>query len=152
MKLIVKIIGLITVMVLGLTAGAMLTEAVIIVPFWLSLSPKDFFDWYAKNQAALVNYYSPLEIWSTILSLVTSILLITTKQKGKWSMVIATVLSILVIATFFIFFKEANSAFNARSIEDAKFILAVTTWGNWQWLRVGLGVGAFFFALVSIMS
>lgn len=152
MKLITKIAGLITVLVLGLTAGAMLTEAVIIVPFWLSLSPLEFFDWYAKNQSALVNYYSPLEIWSTIFSLITSILLLITKQKGKWSMLLATVFSILVIATFFIFFKEANSAFNTRSIEDAKFLLAITTWGNWQWLRVGFGVAAFFFGLVSIMS
>ncbi|WP_036042141.1 DUF1772 domain-containing protein [Leptospira alstonii] len=150
MNILTKITGFITVLVLGLTAGAMLTEAVIIVPFWLSLSPTEFFDWYAKNQAALVNYYSPLEIWSTILTVVTSILLLITKQEGKWSMVASTVLSIIVIATFFIFFKDANANFNTRSIANDKLTLAITTWGNWQWLRVGLGIAAFIFGLLSI--
>ncbi|WP_061250025.1 DUF1772 domain-containing protein [Leptospira alstonii] len=150
MNILTKITGFITVLVLGLTAGAMLTEAVIIVPFWLSLSPTEFFDWYAKNQAALVNYYSPLEIWSTILTVVTSILLLITKQEGKWSMAASTVLSIIVIATFFIFFKDANANFNTRSIANDKLTLAITTWGNWQWLRVGLGIAAFIFGLLSI--
>lgn len=152
LHLFTKIIGFITVLVLGVTAGAMLTEAAIIVPFWLSISPPEFFDWYAKNQAALVNYYSPLEIWSTILALLTSILMFITKQEGKWSMVASTVFSILVILTFFVFFKDANSAFNARSIANDKLSLAITTWGNWQWFRVGLGLAAFSFGLSSIQS
>ncbi len=152
MNILIKIFRFITVLVLGVTAGAMLTEAAIIVPFWLSLSPLEFFDWYAKNQATLVNYYSPLEIWSTILTLVTSILMFVTKQEGKWSMVASTVFSIFVILTFFVFFKDANAAFNARSIAYHKLSLAITTWGNWQWFRVGLGMAAFIFALISIQS
>ncbi|PJZ76328.1 DUF1772 domain-containing protein [Leptospira neocaledonica] len=152
MSIFTKITGLITVLVLGLTAGAMLTEAVIIVPFWLSLSPTEFFDWYSKNQAALVNYYSPLEIWSVILTLVTSILLLITKQEGKLPMVASTVLSILVIVTFFIFFKDANASFNTRSIAHDKLASAIITWGNWQWLRVGLGIAAFIFGLFAIQS
>lgn len=147
-----KISGFVTVIVLGLTAGAMLTEAVILVPFWLSLSPPDFFDWYAKNQAALVNYYSPLEIWSAVLALVSSLLMLVTKQEGKWSMVAATLFSIFVILTFFVFFKDANAAFNARSIPNDKLSLALTTWGNWQWFRVGLGIIAFGFGLFSVQS
>ncbi len=152
MSVLTKITGFITVLVLGLTAGAMLTEAVIIVPFWLSLSPTEFFDWYAKNQAALVHYYSPLEIWSMILTVVTSFLLLITKQDGKLSMVASAVLSILVIATFFIFFKDANASFNTRSIANDKLTLAITIWGNWQWLRVGLGIAAFIFGLLSIQA
>ncbi|GBF40628.1 DUF1772 domain-containing protein [Leptospira johnsonii] len=152
MRILTKITGFITVLVLGLTAGAMLTEAVIIVPFWLSLSPTEFFDWYAKHQAALVNYYSPLEIWSTILTVVTSILLLIAKQEGRLSMVASTVLSILVIMTFFIFFKDANAGFNTRSIANEKLTSAITTWGNWQWLRVGLGIAAFIFGLLSIQT
>jgi hypothetical protein len=147
-----KIIGFITVLILGVTTGAMLTEAAIIVPFWLSLSPSEFFDWYAKNQAALVNYYSPLEIWSSVLSLLSSILMFITKHNGKWSMVLCTTFSILVILTFFIFFKDANAAFSARSIEVGKLTLAITTWGSWQWFRVGLGLGAFSFGLYSYQS
>jgi hypothetical protein len=152
LHLLTKISGFITVLILGVTAGAMLTEAAIIVPFWLSLSPPEFFDWYAKNQAALVNYYSPLEIWSTILALVTSILMLILKQEGKRSMVASTLFSIFVILTFFIFFKDANVAFNARSIANDKLSLAITTWGNWQWFRVGLGLAAFVFGLYSIQS
>ena len=152
MNLITKIAELLTILVLGLTAGAMLTEAIIIVPFWLSLSSTEFFDWYAKNQATLVNYYSPLEIWSAILFLVTSILLFRTKQDGKWWMVSSAILSILVLATFFVFFKDANAGFNMRSIASDKLAQAIRTWGNWQWLRVGLGISAFLLGILSIQA
>ncbi|MCE9597470.1 MAG: DUF1772 domain-containing protein [Spirochaetia bacterium] len=147
-----RILGILTVAVLGLTSGAMLTEAVIIVPFWLGLTPTEFYTWYAKNQAALVNFYSPLEISSMVLALVLSILFFTRNEDKKWVMLGSAILSILVIATFFVFFKDANAAFNARSIEEGKLSLAIMTWGNWQWFRVFLGLGAFVLSVMAIQG
>ncbi len=142
--------GFISVAMLGLTAGAMLTEAVIIVPFWQKLTPSEFFAWYTKNQAALVRFYSPLEILSAVLPLISSILFFIIKNDGKWLMATSTLLSLCVLATFFIFFKNANAVFNARAMDRDKFSLAIKTWGNWQWIRVGLGVGAFCCGILAI--
>ena len=46
-KRIVSVLSLLGVLLLGVTAGAMLTEATILLPYWQSLAPTDFFDWYA---------------------------------------------------------------------------------------------------------
>lgn len=150
LNLIADFMGFISVAMLGLTAGAMLTEAVIIVPFWQKLTPSEFFAWYTKNQAALVRFYSPLEILSAVLPLISSILFFIIKNDGKWLMATSTLLSLCVLATFFIFFKNANAVFNARAMDRDKFSLAIKTWGNWQWIRVGLGVGAFCCGILAI--
>lgn len=152
MQRLTRVVRLFAVSMLGITAGAMLAEAAILVPFWKGLSQLDFINWYAKNQAMLVNFYSPLEIWSAVLALLACILMLVAKRDGKWFMVLATLFSLFVILTFFVFFKDANAAFNARSIAEDQLPLALATWGNWQWFRVGLGVLAFAFGLLSIQS
>ena len=57
-------VSVLAVLLLGVTAGAMLAEAAILVPYWRSLAPADFFDWYAAHASLLVDFYSPLEIAS----------------------------------------------------------------------------------------
>ncbi|MFA9472513.1 MAG: hypothetical protein ACERNK_18240, partial [Deltaproteobacteria bacterium] len=67
-------VSVLGVLLLGLTAGAMLAEAAILVPYWRSLAPADFFDWYAAHASLLVDFYSPLEIASAVVALVCAVL------------------------------------------------------------------------------
>ena len=46
------------VIALGISAGASLAEEVLLVPFWQSMSPIDFYKWYAANESRLVAFYS----------------------------------------------------------------------------------------------
>ena len=63
-----SLLSILGVLLLGVTAGAMLAEAAILVPYWRSLAPADFFDWYAANASLLVDFYSPLEIASAVVA------------------------------------------------------------------------------------
>jgi hypothetical protein len=38
---------------LGIFAGAMLTEGLVLVPYWRSLTPAEFFGWYGANDQRL---------------------------------------------------------------------------------------------------
>ena len=51
-------------------------------------------------------------------------------KKANGRMVASTLFSIFVILTFFIFFKDANAAFNARSIPGDKLSLAINNLGK----------------------
>lgn len=152
MKTIYKSLFFVTTLVLGLTAGAMLTEASIIVPFWLRLNPDEFFTWYTKNQASLVDYYTLLEVSTLLLTLVSLIVLQIQKSSGGLWMGISFLFSLFVILTFFIFFKDANAKFNSGPIANEAFIDTIQRWGNWQWIRVGLGSVAFITSLVFLQK
>jgi hypothetical protein len=142
-KRIVSVLSLLGVLLLGVTAGAMLTEATILLPYWQSLAPTDFFDWYAANASLLVDFYSPLEIASAIIALVTAALHSMQSRPGGRLWWLAAILSLLVIASFFLYFKDANADFSSRSISEDGLPAALATWGTWQWGRVGVGCAAF---------
>lgn len=146
----IQCVSFFTVFVLGVTAGAMFTEATILVPFWKTLNPLDFYNWYENNQKSLVDFYSPLEIISAFLSLVSFLVFYFKKHSGKWFMGLATFSSILVILTFFIFFKDANASFIAKSVPNNDLPGALATWANWQWFRVGLGFLSFVAGLLAL--
>ena len=67
-RLLTSSVSVLAVVLLGVTAGAMLAEPAILVPYWRSLAPADFFDWYSANASLLVELYSPLEIASAVTS------------------------------------------------------------------------------------
>lgn len=152
MKTMYKSLFFVTTLFLGLTAGAMLTEASIIVPFWLRLNPDEFFTWYTKNQASLVDYYTLLEVSSLLLTLLSLVVLQIQKSSGGLWMGISFLFSLFVILTFFIFFKDANAQLNAGPIANEVFIDTIQRWGNWQWIRVGLGSVAFITSLVFLQK
>ncbi|NNE19655.1 MAG: DUF1772 domain-containing protein [Myxococcales bacterium] len=147
-----SMVSVLGVLVLGLTAGAMLAEAAILVPYWQSLAAADFFDWYAANASLLVDFYSPLEIASVLVALVCAVLYSAQSRPGARLWWIAAILSILVIATFFLYFKDANAGFLNRTIADDSLAGALATWGTWQWARVGVGCAAFAAAVLAVRS
>lgn len=135
---------------LGLTAGAMLAEAAILVPYWQTLPAEQFFDWYESNAELLVGFYSPLEIASAVLTLVATILSIP-RRRSTWLWIFATVLSLGVIGLFFVYFQDANAGFANRSVAQQDLPAALVTWGTWQWVRVMFGTAAFATAAAAVM-
>src|SRR5262245_25378869 len=59
---------------LGLSAGAMLTEGAVLVPWWRSMSPESFLGWYAANAARLFWFFGPLEMASALLAVAAGVL------------------------------------------------------------------------------
>ncbi len=138
------------VIALGISAGASLAEEVLLVPFWQSMSPIDFYKWYAANESRLVAFYSPLQIWSTVIALLGFISLSVKRERNQWMMLVATILSIAVLATYFIYFKNANATFLAQTMNAEQLQMSIQTWGNWQWIRIALQIGAFCSAVYAI--
>jgi hypothetical protein len=147
-----SLLSILGVLVLGATAGAMLAEAAILVPYWQSLAPADFFDWYAANASLLVDFYSPLEIASAVVALVCAVLYSAQSRPGARLWWVAAILSILVIATFFVYFKDANAGFSNRAIAEDHLPAALAAWGTWQWGRVGVGCAAFAASVLAIRT
>lgn len=136
-------LALIAALALGLSAGASLAEQTLLVPFWQTLTPIEFLEYYQNNKARLVAFYSPLQIWSAVLALAACALSFGTGAKQKWLLLAATLFAIGVLATFFMFFKDANAALAAGVMEPTELRAALETWASWQWARIALGTLAF---------
>jgi len=135
---------------LGLSAGAMLAEQMVLVPYWRSLPPADFLRWFAANEPRLVAFYGPLEIASVALTFLATAVCITRRERGIGRLVLASLLAASVLAVYPMYFQAANARFVAGTIDVAGVVAELGRWQRWQWLRVALGVGAFIAAVAAL--
>lgn len=148
-----KIYEGVAVLVLGMSAGAMWTEAVVMVNFWEALAPVDFLVWYRAHHGILVGFYSPLQITTTLIALGAPV--VTRLAYGRWNpaWIVSTVFALAVIAMFFLFFKSANAAFLTDNSDlAARIPEMLRTWSQWQWLRTAMGVVSAIGGIVALGS
>jgi hypothetical protein len=127
---------------IGVFAGAMLTEGLVLVPYWRSLRPAEFFAWYSANGQRLQGFFGPLTAVTALLSIASALLSLWQGHPGRWPTVLAAALLIAVVSTFYLYFRKANASFTAASISDVKLGAELTRWATWHWWRVGLSFAA----------
>ena len=143
-----KIILLLSTGTLGIFLGTQLAEAALLVPYWKSISPDEFFAFYKAYGNKLHQFYSPLTIAATLLSVSTLVWCLLTKQKIDslmWAMVVFT---LLFFSSYFVYFKEANLSFTERTITNELLPYKLTEWANWHWGRVSCETVAFVCGLI----
>ncbi len=138
------------VLALGLSAGAMLTEAAVLAPSWRSSSVEDFLGWFGSNEPRLVAFYGPLEIASALLAIAAAGLYGFQRRTGGGLLALSAGLSIVVLVLYPLYFEQVNASFVARSIASADVAAELGRWHAWQWLRTALGLGAFAAALLAV--
>lgn len=141
---------LIAVIALGLQAGALLAEGAVLVPFWRSLPPATFLRWYRENGTLLLHFYGPLEVVAALLAVLAAVVSRLTGGDGAPLLIVASVLSVALLAMFPIYFQRANASFAEASIEPDRVKEALSAWARWHWARVGLAAAAFLAAALAV--
>ncbi len=132
---------------LGVFAGAMLTEAMVLVPYWRSLAPTEFFAWYAANDRRLLRYFGQLTTATALIVIAAAIAALATSHPAAISAMTAAALMLAVVASFPLYFKRANESFAAASIDAAAVSAALARWSAWHWVRTVASFAALAFAL-----
>jgi Domain of unknown function (DUF1772) len=135
---------------LGLFVGALLTEALVLVPMWRSLSPPEFFVLHAAHAHRLYAFFAPLTATATSLALVAAITSLVASPSKSLPAVLAAVLALLILATYFFYFRRANARFADASIQTEDLPLELARWAAWHWLRTIFGLAAFALALLAL--
>ena len=143
-----SVIAHLAVITLGLSAGAMLAEGAILVPYWRSLPPASFLQWYAANAALLLDFFAPLETGSGVCVVVAAALYQYQRRRGRGLLTTAAVLAVAVLAFFPLYFQSVNASFAAGTIGLDHVAAELSTWALWHWFRIALGVSAFVAALL----
>ena len=60
MHLLEELLAYLAVASLGIFVGAMLTEGLVLLPYWRSLPADAFYSWYGANDKRLLGFFGPL--------------------------------------------------------------------------------------------
>jgi hypothetical protein len=145
-------ISLGAVVALGLSAGAMLAEATLLVPYWRALPASDFLLWFADNEPRLTAFYGPLEVAAAVLALAAAGAGAWRRQGGTRPLALAASLAVAVLAMYPLYFEGVNASFVAGTMDAAAVASELARWSAWQWVRVVIGVAAFVVASGAVMA
>jgi len=127
----IEVFYLFTTLVLGLLAGSLLTEAIILVPYWRRMKPAEFLNLHESLGPHLFRYYAPLTTLAVVLAVTTSVMVGTSNI--PWLICSGFCLSALAI--FFVYFRKANNRFATHDIDENELTSELQRWSNWHWLR-----------------
>ena len=148
----IETLMLLTVLVLGVAAGALLAEAFILVPMWQSMEASAFLAWYKANASRLVRFFAPLEIAAVLAPGLATAVLWFEGSPGPADLAYlgsATVLSLFVLVSFPLYFRDANASFAEATIELDDVPKELRRWERWHWIRTIVASLAF---IVSILA
>ena len=129
----------------GLLAGALVTEACVLVPYWKKMEPEQFQRLHSTLSPLLFRFYAPLTVAGTVLPVTVCGMLWATGGDaiGMWTVSAACAIGLL--AFYFGFFRQANIQFaNSQSPEQSGESL--NRWATMHQLRTIVAVLGFVFA------
>jgi hypothetical protein len=127
-------LNLLTTLIIGLYAGSLLTEAMILVPYWRHMDPSKFFKLHGTLGPRLFRYYAPLTTVAVGLALIAAIA--NQGENPYWNIAAGLCASALLI--FFLYFSKANKSFADHSLAEHDLGNELARWSRWHWLRTVL--------------
>ncbi len=147
-----RLVAILAVVALGISAGALITEGEVLVPYWQSLPPSDFLSWYRDNAALLFNFFGPAEIVAAVLATVAALMFAIKRFQGFSWLILAAVLAYAVLVAFPLYFKDVNASFASGTIPLDNIEGELERWATWHWSRTMLALTAFVSAVLGLES
>lgn len=146
------ILQLLTALILGLFVGSLLTEGMILVPYWRSLKPVTFLALHGTLGPRLFRYFAPLTVAATLIPVATFVYCCWTGAEGWIYSAIVAVTMLGILGIFFYYFKSANASFASGSVGVEGLPDELGKWSNWHWLRTVMGLVAFSLSLFALIK
>jgi hypothetical protein len=150
MNLVAEVMLFLSAAGLALFVGALLTEAMVLVPMWRTLQPQEFFTLHAAHAHRLYTFFAPLTVSATLLAVGAAIASVATDRPLSSAAVVAAVLALFVLSTYFLYFQRANASFAAASITHEALPAELARWASWHWFRTAIGLVALASALLAL--
>jgi hypothetical protein len=150
MNLLVEAMPFLSAAGLALFVGALLTEAVVLVPMWRSLQPQEFFVLHAAHAHRLFKFFAPLTASATMLAVAAAVTSLTAGHSGSLASVISAALALVILSTYFLYFRRANASFEEASVTHENLPGELARWAAWHWFRTAIGLMALASALLAL--
>lgn len=136
--------------VFAIFLGSQITEAVLLVPYWQSLSATDFYSYYQAFGPTIGRFYTILTIIAAVIPIGLSVYMVRTKAPGSRLALISAVLAVLFVACFYVYFKGTNELFYQSAFSATELKSELITWSQWHWGRVGLECFSLLFLILAL--
>jgi hypothetical protein len=130
------ILLLLTTAILSIFIGAQLTEAILFVPYWKSLTPDQFHIFHKIHGKSIHKFYAILTVLAVLLSLLTTVCFFIIQSDQIIALTIFGLSTLVYFSTYLIFFKRANQQFLDKSLNDREIYSALLRWSKWHWFRI----------------
>jgi|SRR6266850_1135387 len=151
MGAVASVTAFVSAIALGLSAGALIAEGAVLVPFWRSLAPESFLGWYREHASLLQRFFGSLEIAAFALAAVAAALRWFIRGSASPFLVLAALLAFAVLAAFPLYFERANASFAAGTIAPDRVAEELRRWSSWHWARTILATVAFIVAVNALL-
>ena len=141
--MIIDLLQLLSACALGLLVGSLLTEAMILVPYWRTMQAEEFLRLHSTLGPRLFIYFAPLTILGTALPVLAAVVPLMLGAPWDWLLAVPAQMVLIMLAIYFAYFAGANESFKSGSMGLAGLAAELARWANWHWLRVALGMTAF---------
>lgn len=147
----IEALTVLTTLVLGLFAGSLLTEALLLVPYFRSLSFEEFNRLHHEFGPRLYRYYAPLTISATLVPLATAAATLLDYPRINLFAWLAAALVLVILATYVFYFRAANLAFAERRLDEPALAKELTRWASVHTFRTALALCAFIASVLAVL-
>ena len=147
----IEALTVLTTVVLGLFAGSLLTEALLLVPYFRSLSFEEFNRLHREFGPRLFSYYAPLTISAALIPLAAAAATILDYPRIHFFAWLAAALVLVILATYVFYFRAANLAFAERRLDEPALAKELARWAGVHTFRTTLAVCAFVASLLAVL-
>ena len=132
--------------------GSQITEGVLLVPYWKSLTPNEFYSYYNQFGPSIGQFYTILTIVAALIPISVSIYCKRIKSNALNLALISSFFAILFIACFYVYFKGTNELFYQASLSDLELKKELITWNYWHWGRIVLEFISLLFLILTLIK
>ena len=139
-----------SIVIFSIFIGSQITEGVLLVPYWQSLSSTDFYSYYNAFGPSIAQFYTVLTIIAALIPISLSIY---SKKINAMAFKLAlssSFFAILFVSSFYIYFKETNELFYQAAFSDVELKNELITWSYWHWGRIIIEFISLIFLILSL--
>jgi len=146
---IASLFTLLAAIALGLSAGALLAEGAVLVPFWRSLPPLSFLEWYRQHGPLLLRFFGPLEVVAALVAVGAAAISWVDETDSSNLLLLCAILAVAVLAAFPLYIKRVNQSFATGASGADRVSAGLNEWSRWHWARTIVATGAFVAAVAA---
>jgi hypothetical protein len=130
------ILQFILIAIFSVFIGSQITEGILLLPYWQSLSINEFYVYYNNFGHIIGDFYTVLTVIAVLIPLFVAIYCKIKRLNGFNFALLSTLFAFIFLVTFYIYFKEANELFFKSVLNKNELKNELIIWGYWHWGRV----------------
>lgn len=141
-----------SVAIFSIFIGSQITEGVLLVPYWQSLSSIKFYSYYNEFGPFIGQFYTVLTIIAALIPIFISIYCKSINSNAFKFALISSFFAMLFVSSFYIYFRDTNELFYQAALTDIELKNELAIWSYWHWGRIFIECLSLVFLILALIK